>query len=81
MTVTVKTPPPAMSEITCRGCRAVLGFELGVEDLTPGYFDGDYTETGPKGVGVKCPVCSTLTQVRPAPDALINAVWARRGSR
>lgn len=75
--MTITAGPAPIKSIKCHGCKAKLTFTLCVDDLTAGYFDGDYTEAGPPGVGVKCPRCASLTEVE-APSTLIDAVHAKR---
>lgn len=68
-----KTPP---LQIRCRGCQALLSFE--VEDLVGGYYEGDYTESGPRGVGFNCPECRRDIYWGQAPRAVVAEVWAKQ---
>jgi hypothetical protein len=78
--MTIVAGPAPIKSVKCYGCKVKLTFTLCVDDLTPGYFDGDYTEAGPPGVGVECPRCADLTEVS-APDSLIEAVHTKKGKR
>jgi hypothetical protein len=74
MTIKV-TKPKVKPKVNCSGCKAELTFEF--DDLVVRYFDGDYIENGPPGVGVPCPECSTVTQWKQAPSALVDKTMAR----
>ena len=74
MTIKVIRPTP-QPHITCRGCSATLEFDIA--DLTPAFFERDYTEDGPKGVGIECPNCKVRTQWKGAADATVDFVWSK----
>lgn len=76
MVIKVIKPKPK-PKLTCHGCKAVLEFEF--DDLTPGYYEHDYTETGPKGVGIVCPECRSDNHWPKAPDALVELIWKKKG--
>lgn len=78
MTVKIITPKPKPT-LVCRGCKAKLEFEF--SDLVGAYFESDWTEDGPEGVGVRCPDCKTLTEYKKAPGAVVESVWAKKGKR
>jgi len=78
--VTVKViKPKPQPKLTCYGCKAVLEFEF--TDLIAGLWESDWTEDGPKGVGIKCPDCLTETQWKAAPDSLIESVWEKHEAK
>jgi hypothetical protein len=77
--MTVKATRKKTPSITCSHCKAKLEFEYA--DLEGAYFDADYTEPGPEGVGVRCPDCKTLTEYKNAPGTLISEVWARKRTK
>lgn len=63
--------------ITCEGCKAELGFELG--DLS--HMDvGSYDEAL-SAAGVKCPDCGTLTEYKSAPYALVQKLRTKHYSK
>ena len=78
VTVRVIKPKP-QPKLKCHGCKATLEFEF--SDLIPGYFEHDWTESGPEGVGIKCPDCGTETQWKAAPDAVVESTWEKKGKR
>lgn len=75
MTVKILKAKPKL-KLDCKGCRSKLEFEF--TDLVGAYFEHDYTEAGPQGVGVKCPDCGTLTEYKKAPAAVIESVWDKK---
>lgn len=68
-----KKPP---NQLRCYGCKALLSFEVG--DLYGAYFESDWTETGPKGVGIDCPECRQQLYWKAAPNSIIEAVWKKK---
>lgn len=76
VTVTSKQRP----SLKCSGCMSTLEFDLG--DLQFMRVDGDYIDPGTPAAGIKCPECSTVTEWRKAPAAVIdrlqNAAEARK---
>lgn len=77
--MTVKATRKKTPSVTCSHCQAKLEFEF--SDLEGAYFDSDYTEPGPEGVGVRCPDCKTLTEYPRASPKLIEETWARKRAK
>lgn len=75
MTVTILRPKPKPT-LFCSGCSAHLEFDF--DDLEGAYFESDWTEIGPRGAGVRCPDCNTLTCYRQTPIAVLDRVWAKK---
>lgn len=73
MTVKVKSQPER--EITCGGCKSILEYEM--QDLVLVYVDRERGSQGAAGAAVQCPVCRDTTQVKTAPQSLINLLLTK----
>lgn len=76
--MTVKITERKLRTLKCEGCKSTIEFLMIADDLEGAYFEHDYTESGPEGVGVRCPDCKNLNQIHKAPQSLIEAVWSRK---
>jgi hypothetical protein len=69
-----KKPP---KQIRCHDCKALLSFE--VEDLYGAYFESDWTESGPEGVGIDCPECGEQLYWKAA--RIVEEVWMKKRTK